>query len=264
MAMHIVGRALRRASAAALELLMPLRCVSCGREGAYICGACAPRLPVLRRPFCHICAAPNVPQLCDGCRQYAPSFDSVRAPFVFDGAVREMVYDLKYRGVRIAAPHMASLLADYLRRNPYPVDALTAVPLHSRRERRRGYNQSALIAQGLSALTGIPLRTDALRRIRNTPPQVSMGTSGERRRNIVEAFECPAAVHHDVAGRNLMLIDDVVTTSSTMSACANALKDAGASHVWGIAFARQGAPNAAADDTPTGGADTRDATRLWV
>ena len=92
------------------------------------------------------------------------------------------------------------------------------------------------MAQHLSQLTGIPVDSTALRRTRNTPPQVSMESPGDRHSNIADAFECPS----DIEGRRYMLIDDVVTTGSTMSACADALKDAGAANVWGLAFARQG------------------------
>ena len=168
-----------------------------------------------------------------------------------------MVHDLKYRHVRIAVPYMARLLAAYLERNPYPMDAYCPVPLHPRRERNRGFNQSELIACHLSDLTGIPVDTTALRRTRNTPPQVNMETPGDRQRNITDAFECTA----DVRDRRYMLIDDVVTTGSTMSACADALKNAGAANVWGIAFARQGMFGAEDDGASE---DGYGAGRLWV
>ena len=160
----------------------------------------------------------------------------MRAPYEFRDSARSIIHDLKYRNVRIAVPYIARLLAEYLERNPYPVDAYCPVPLHPRRERSRGFNQSELMAQHLSKLTGVPVDTTALRRTRNTPPQVSMESPGDRHSNIADAFECPP----DIEGRRYMLIDDVVTTGSTMSACADALKDAGAANVWGIAFARQG------------------------
>ena len=159
----------------------------------------------------------------------------MRAPYEYSGSARRIVHDLKYRNVRIAAPYVACLLARYLERNPYPVDAYCPVPLHPRRERSRGFNQSELIAGELGKITGTLVDTSALRRTRNTPPQVNMETPEDRQRNITDAFECLS----DVQGRRYILIDDVVTTGSTMSACADALKDAGAANVWGIAFARQ-------------------------
>ena len=208
----------------------------CRREGSYLCADCESGLPPLQRPYCILCASPRVPQICESCRRVAPAFDSVRAPYEFLGSARQIVHDLKYRNVRIAVPCIARLLAKYLERNPYPVDAYCPVPLHPRRERSRGFNQSELIANQLSQLTGVPVENTALRRTRNTPPQVSMDSADDRQSNITDAFECPT----DVQGRRYMLIDDVITTGSTMSACADALKDAGAANVWGIAFARQG------------------------
>ena len=208
----------------------------CRREGSYLCADCESDLPPLQRPFCVLCASPRVPQLCESCRRLAPAFDSVRAPYEFLGSARQIVHDLKYRNVRIAVPYIARLLAEYLERNPYPVDAYCPVPLHSRRERSRGFNQSEIIARQLGQLTNIPVDSTVLRRTRNTPPQVSMESPGSRQRNIADAFECTS----DLQGRRYILIDDVVTTGSTMSACADALKDTGAANVWGIAFARQG------------------------
>ncbi len=227
---------LKQTSLALLDLVLPEYCVVCKREGRYLCADCELDLPPLQRPYCVLCASPQVPQLCESCRRIAPAFDSVRAPYEFHGSARNIIHDLKYRNVRISVPYIARLLAAYLERNPYPVDSYCPVPLHPRRERSRGFNQSELIAHELSRLTGTPVDLAVLRRIRNTPPQVHMETPGARQRNIVDAFECSI----DVAGRRYMLIDDVVTTGSTMSACADALKDAGAANVWGIAFARQG------------------------
>lgn len=226
----------------------------CRREGSYLCAdGCEDELARLERPYCYLCASLRVPQLCDSCRRAAPAFDSVRAPYEFRGSARRIIHDLKYRNVRIAAPHIARLLAAYLERNPYPVDAYCAVPLHTRRERSRGFNQSELIARELGKLTGIPVEATTLSRTRNTPPQVSMESSRDRRRNIADAFECQG----DVLGRRYMLIDDVVTTGGTMSACALALKDAGAANVWGLAFARQALHPA--DEDSEGGIN-----RIWV
>jgi ComF family protein len=146
-----------------------------------------------------------------------------------------MVHGLKYQNLRASAADLGRLLAEYLDPNPMPADLLVPVPLHKRRERERGYNQSELLARELSKRTGIPLETRVLRRTRNTPPQVSIEGHEERRRNIEGAFECA----REVGGQKLLVVDDVVTTGSTMSACAGALKASGATSVWGLALARQ-------------------------
>ena len=146
-----------------------------------------------------------------------------------------MAYDLKYRNIRAAAPDLAQLLADFLNTNRVPGDMLVPVPLHRSAERRRGYNQSKLLAREMAKLTGLQLAGHGLRRTRNTEPQVSMDSLDQWRTNMDGAFECVDGL----AGRPILLIDDVVTTGSTMSACAEALKASGAASVWGLALARQ-------------------------
>lgn len=116
-----------------------------------------------------------------------------------------------------------------------PADVLIPVPLHRCRERERGYNQSELLARELGTLIGLPVATEVLRRTRDTPPQVSMSGHRERRRNIADAFQCTG----ELSRQRVLLIDDVVTTGSTMAACAGPLKAAGATSVWGLALARQ-------------------------
>jgi len=155
-----------------------------------------------------------------------------------EGAVREMVYGLKYRNLRASATELARLMAAHLEFAHLAADLLIPVPLHRRRERERGYNQSRLLARELSVLSGIPVSEQALRRTRDTPPQVAKSGHEERRRNMEGAFECAEAV----AGQSVLLVDDVVTTGSTMSACAGPLKAAGASSVWGLVLARQAWP----------------------
>ena len=151
-----------------------------------------------------------------------------------DGGVRDIVFDLKYRGIRALAPDIGELLARHLESSRLAADLIVPVPLHGRRERERGYNQAGLLARELGRRTGLPVES-MLRRTKNTPPQVDMTGPENRRANIEAAFECVA----DVRGRRVILVDDVVTTGSTMGACAAPLKAAGASKVWGLAFARQ-------------------------
>ena len=231
------GRAaatLSRALARALDLLFPPSCAACGREGSFLCARCESVLPLLRRPNCALCSGPARGQFCASCEAEPPAYDGLRAPYAFTGPVRDMVHNLKYKNVRASAPDLGRLMADYLWSDSIPGGVLVPVPLHSRRERARGFNQSALLAREVSRLTGIPLAEDVLRRSRNTAPQVSMAGPVERKENIEGAFECIG----DVAGLEILLIDDVVTTGSTMSACAEPLKAAGASSVWGLALAR--------------------------
>jgi ComF family protein len=152
-----------------------------------------------------------------------------------EGVIREGVHSLKYHGVRAAAPQLGQLLTQYLMSHPVPGEVMVPVPLHSRRLRSRGYNQSALLAREVSKLTGLPVREDLLARVKDAPPQVRTASLQERRRNVSDSFECIG----DAVRRAVLLVDDVVTTGSTMSACAAALKSAGATSVWGLALARE-------------------------
>lgn len=219
----------------AVDLVLPPSCAACGRGGAFLCEPCEASLSRLQRPYCTRCAHPGADRLCEACASSPPAFDGIRAVCLFEGAARRLVHSLKYANFRAVAPDMARLLADLLGPRPVPGEVIVPVPLHPRRERTRGYNQSELLARTVGKRMGLPVRPGIVRRVRNTPPQVSIENYEERRSNIEGSFACPAGL----SGESILLMDDVVTTGSTMSACAAALKAAGARSVWGLAFARQ-------------------------
>ena len=219
----------------AVDLVLPPSCAACGRGGAFLCEPCEESLSRLERPYCARCAHPGADRLCEACASSPPAFDGIRAVCLFDGAARKLVHSLKYANFRAVAPEMARLLADLPGPRPVPGEVIVPVPLHPRRERTRGYNQSELLARTVGKRMGLPVRPGIVRRVRNTPPQVSIENYEERRSNIEGSFACPAGL----SGESVLLMDDVVTTGSTMSACAAALKAAGARSVWGLAFARQ-------------------------
>ena len=229
-------KALSQVVSRGLDLLFPLSCVVCGRDGRFVCESCVEELPVLEKPYCSSCARPGAKSVCHTCHVSPPRYNGIRAAYLMDGAAKNAVYALKYRDVRAYAPHMAELLATRLGAHALSGDVLVPVPLHRRRERSRGYNQSALLAKELSRHTGMVVEPELLARNRDTPPQVDLTGEGERRDNVEGAFTSTPAV----GGRRVLLLDDVVTTGATMSACATALKAMGAKAVSGLAFARQG------------------------
>jgi len=194
-------------------------------------------MPRLSPPYCLACAQPGTSQLCQWCATAPLAVDGIRAPFLYlrDGLVQRVVYSFKYHNVRAIAPELGQLLADYLASSPVPGDALAPVPLHKRRLRSRGYNQSVLLAREVGKRTGLPVMEDALVRTRNTRPQVSLSRE-ERVRNVEGSFACTGKVK----GLRIILVDDVVTTGSTLSACAAALRAEGVESVWGLALAREG------------------------
>ena len=220
---------------AALDLLFPRWCLGCGREGDYFCPACHQSLPFISPPVCERCGRPVAAgTLCPACAQTGAEIDGIRAPFLFDGLVRQAIHEFKYNNLRDLAPDMACLLHEYLARSPLPCDVLVPVPLHPRRLRQRGYNQSALVARELGRLGGMPVVEGSLVRCAYTPPQVRSASVDERRRQVAGAFACR---DHRLAGRKVILIDDVSTSGATLNAGAAALKSAGAASVWGLVIA---------------------------
>jgi ComF family protein len=150
---------------------------------------------------------------------------------VFDGAVRTAVHRLKYHGEFARAEWAAAELGEILKTFGDAVDAIVPVPLHPRRQRTRGYNQSEKLARELSALSGLPVLT-ALERVRDTRSQVDLDRLA-RTANVTGAF----AATIDLQDRSIVLVDDVVTTGATLSECANACARAGASCVRGLTIA---------------------------
>ena len=219
----------------ALDLFFPPWCIGCGREGKYLCDACRRQLPFISPPICSICGRPlTVDNTCPGCIGPQAKIDGIRAPFLFGGVIRQAIHELKYRNLKVIAPLLADFLHDYLIENPLHGDVVVPVPIHQKRHRERGYNQSSLIARELSSMSGLPLAEDCLIRKTNTPPQVRTTSAAERWQNMADAFTC---VDRRLAGKHILLIDDVSTSGATLNACAAALKDAGAASVWGLVIA---------------------------
>ncbi len=188
-------------------------------------------------PLCPKCGRPQSSAiLCPNCIGWQAEIDSIRSPFRFDGVIRQAIHQLKYRNLRALAVLLAQLLDDYLASNPVPGEVLVPVPLHQKRLRERGYNQSSLLAQELGKLTNLPVVDDYLIRQRYAPPQARTSTVNERRSNVASAFFCRDRRLKD---KQVLLIDDVSTSGATLDACSRALKEAGAASVWGLVVARE-------------------------
>ncbi|MCH7744949.1 MAG: ComF family protein [Chloroflexi bacterium] len=193
-------------------------------------------LPRLTPPYCVVCSRPGVNQRCKWCKAMPVVVDGIRAPFLYgkDSLIQKALNDFKFRSVRTMAPELARHLADYLAAHSVPGDVIVPVPSHPRRLRSRGFNQAALLGRELGKLIDMPVDEKLLVKVKNTPSQLRMSSPGERWRNVEGSFGCDG----DVGGKAVLLVDDIATTGGTMSACAGALKDAGASVVWGLAVAR--------------------------
>ncbi len=221
----------------AIDFFFPARCIGCGKTGAFLCESCSHVLPHISPPVCSKCGRPeSTGALCPTCWGWQTQIDGIRSPFRFDGVIRQAVHELKYRNLRAIAGCLAELLFGYLQANPVPGGVLASVPLHARRLRNRGYNQSGLIARELSKLMALPVVEGCLKRLKDSPPQARTETVDQRRSNVVDAFTC---VDQRFRGKSIVLIDDVCTSGATLDACATALKFAGAVSVWGLTLARE-------------------------
>ena len=237
-----------------LDAVFPPRCAGAQNgcdfwSRAVFCAVCARTLQPIAPPFCESCGAPfkhlnQAADVCDKCRanRYhgAPPFVAVRSLYVFEGAIRQAVHRLKYDGKTALSAPLAALMNEFLQQSStrfVDVEALThivAVPLHRRRQRSRGYNQSELLANQLGRLTDVPSNS-VLVRTRPTTPQVELSIR-ERATNVQGAFALKENVN--IEGATILLIDDVYTTGATLRECARVLKNGGAAEVYGLTLAR--------------------------
>ncbi|MBN1189647.1 MAG: ComF family protein [Dehalococcoidales bacterium] len=160
----------------------------------------------------------------------------IRAPLKFEGLVREAIHQFKYKNLRSLAAPLSLILYYYLLDNPLPFDVLVPVPLHPRRSKERGYNQSGLLANKLGRMMKVPVVDNCLARKTFLVPQAQTKSALERRYNVKKAFYCRNTALRD---KKVLLIDDVTTSGATLDACALALNETGTFSVWGLVLARE-------------------------
>lgn len=223
------------------DAVLPQRCLVCGRFGAALHHGCLDALPQASPPRCPRCWLPTARQLrdswrrdgaCSRCAAAPPPFEGLRTPYRFVGAARRAVIEAKFRGVSALLDPLGRAAAQVVPAS-WDVDAVTAVPLHGTRRRRRGFDQAAVLAHTVGDELGVPRRDGLLRRRRATGAQTALGVD-RRRRNMAGAFEARGAVPASV-----LLVDDVATTGATLGAAARTLLDAGAERVYALAVARE-------------------------
>jgi competence protein ComFC len=230
---------------AAISLLYPPICTICGRSipaGQYLCDQCETKAVRIVAPFCDKCSEPFEGSItgtfsCANCVHRTIYFDAAVAAYRGRGIVRQIIHEFKY-GHQIHLRHLvarwlnAALDDERLRGRRF--DVIVPVPLHPARQRERGFNQANLLAELLSAQTSIPSRP-LLERIRYTNTQTALDRA-ERMENLHNAFRLRK--NADVRGLRVLLVDDVLTTGSTLSECARVLKRAGALSVHAATAAR--------------------------
>lgn len=229
----------------AANLLFPPRCPSCHgyveAEGNF-CAECFAKLRLIESPCCAVCGTPfsfptATDTVCPTCLATPPEYDSARAALVYDAISAPLVSALKFNDQWANLDRYITLMLRAGGALMEDVDVIAPVPLHWRRLLRRKFNQSALLAFGVSKRLGIPCDPQLLQRTRYTKPQMRMKRE-ERLKNVTRAFAVTEGKEEMLRNKTVLLMDDVVTTGATVNACAKALIRAGAKQVRVLSLAK--------------------------
>lgn len=236
---------------ALLDIIFPPRCSLCDRfiddklrsfDSTDFCSECVSSFKRLTSPHCTVCWVPmkgseDENHLCGACSDNRPVYTEAAAPFIYEGLIADAIHQLKYGKKTYLShslgPFMASLAEGWIGRKSGLITI--PVPLHPKRLRERGFNQSLLLARQVAKALKLELDYLSLRRVRHTSPQMALGMK-ERHENVKEAFE--VAGRKTFKDRAILLIDDVATTGTTLNECAKALTAAGASEVFCLTLAK--------------------------
>jgi len=219
---------------AGLGLLFPPHCAGCGRAGILWCCDCDAAMLRIRAPICEQCGEPIAWQgFCRRC-QREPLLLQARSYALYQQPLIALIMQIKYRNDHDLMTLLGRWLAELLEGTGWTPGLVTAVPLGKKRLRERGYNQAEEIASALAAEAGLPAAPGAIERARETRSQVGLN-GAERAANVADAFRGQA---HIVQDERILLVDDLYTTGATLSACAQALLDAGAMKVQALTVAR--------------------------
>ncbi len=229
----------------ALDFFFPPQCLNCETlvpAHGTLCLSCWKQVPFIAAPMCACCGLPfeyslGEGTLCGECLKELPPYAKARSVFLYNEHSRALVTKLKFNDqlhlASVYGPWLAKAAGDMLK----TCEIIVPVPLSWRRFVGRRYNQAVLLAQALSKKTGFAVLPDALSRTRHTPPQTGLSRA-QREKNVSGAFTINGRYKKAIAGKTVLLIDDVMTTGSTLSACARVLLKAGAKEVNVLTLAR--------------------------
>ena len=222
-----------------LDIIFPKRCIDCGREGNFVCYDCAEKIEIIKTMTCAVCGKISKSgQFCPGCKiKWGLELSGLIVAADYDsGPTKEMIHHLKYSGFTELADPLSEMIYQVLKNNmPRGNFVAVPVPLHRNREALRGFNQSELIIRGLCQKLGLHGGC-AINRVKDTETQVSLDKI-HRKQNLGGAFNCTDKGL--IYGKNVLLVDDVATTLTTLNECAKVLKSAGAKKIWGVVVARR-------------------------
>lgn len=216
-------------------------CLGCGKElpercrEQSLCTECEGNLPFKTGKCCAICGTPiYVGRLCRRCSAFTPEYDRAYAPFNYRGLIRKLILDLKIGGNLYLVGYLTGYMSDYMKGLSLDFDVVTAVPATKTTVRKRGFDHTSLLAEGVSEELGIPY-SKLLNRKTHKVDQTKLGFS-DRFKAVEGNFE--VVPDTEIAGKTVLLIDDILTSGATASECAKVLKSAGAKRVTVLTIAR--------------------------
>jgi ComF family protein len=232
-----------------LELIYPPKCHICqcvmisGGAGVdHICDDCIESLVRITSPLCPVCGTPFISRveedhLCGNCLKKRPHYDALIAPFLYEGCIMDAIHQIKYNGRTYITASVGELAASFAKERFKDTNGflMMPVPLHPKRLKERGFNQSLILARAIAANLGTDIDFLSLRRMRYTQPQTGL-KKVERKRNVRGAFGLEG--RPDLKGKTVILVDDVATTGSTLNECAKVLKKGGCEKVFCLVLAR--------------------------
>ena len=222
-----------------MDVVFPRRCPVCDDAVAYgeglVCDECRSSLSLITEPYCIKCGRPvrdETRRMCPGCSKNSEEYEYIRgrAVYEYDEVLKDSIYRFKYGGRREYAEYYAYSMAKHLGAQliKWKPDALIPIPVHKSRLRQRGYNQASVLAKELSKIISVPVREDILERSEKTRVQKEL-SARERQNNLKKALKI---AHYDVKLKNIVLIDDIYTTGSTINAAASCLRKAGVAKIY--------------------------------
>ena len=226
-----------------IDLFFPKTCPGCGRvisSDNFLCKDCSKELTFIRPPLCPICGIPlefGESHICGKCLIKPPFFKAARSCALYQGPLSKSISLFKYEGVTALARPLSLIMIRAL--SPFiekaNVDLILPVPLHIKRLRQRGFNQALLLARQLGKGLGIPVNGSILKKVKETPPQVGLSQK-KRLKNVKGSFKVFSK--KEIEDKNILLVDDVFTTGTTVNECSKVLVRAGARGVFVITLAR--------------------------
>jgi competence protein ComFC len=230
-----------------LDTLFPINCLSCSREGDWLCQICRDKIKICDIQLCPLCEREITlsGKLCSGCKnsRLSPLDQLITAASYENSLVKQLIHNLKYRFVQNSAKPLATLMHKSVLRNELELpDMLIPIPLHPRRLRWRGFNQSEALALELAKEIAAPLSISVvsiLNRKKLNRPQMGIKNYRERLKNVIGIFALGEKYAEIIKNKKVLLVDDIATTGATLQEAAKVLKEGGAKKVMAIVIARQ-------------------------